>query len=79
MLRTQSPLRIPFALLACATPCALGLAPAHAQSSFTPLGDLPGGTFASIVTGVSADGTTAVGYSEGDAPGYAAANVTANQ
>jgi len=72
MLSHRRQIRILPALLAWAAPFALGLATARAQSSFTPLGDLPGGTFSTTVTGVSADGTTAVGYSEGDSPGYAA-------
>jgi probable HAF family extracellular repeat protein len=38
---------------------------ATAQSySFTPLGDLPGGTFYSVAGGISADGSTVVGYSD---------------
>ncbi len=37
--------------------------PARAQSTFTPLGDLPGGVFHSEAWGVSADGTTVVGHS----------------
>jgi uncharacterized membrane protein len=38
-------------------------ASARAQSTFTPLGDLPGGSFHSEAWGVSADGTTVVGHS----------------
>ncbi|MFN0008423.1 MAG: hypothetical protein ACKVXR_10995 [Planctomycetota bacterium] len=45
---------------------------ARAQASFTVLGDLPGGTTFTEVSAVSADGTTAVGRSEGAAPGFAA-------
>jgi uncharacterized membrane protein len=45
---------------------------AEAQASFTVLGDLPGGTHYAAVRAVSADGTTAVGTSEGDTPGWAA-------
>ena len=45
---------------------------ARAQASFTVLGDLPGGTHYASVAAVSADGTTAVGTSEGDHPGYPA-------
>ncbi len=37
--------------------------PALAQPSFTPLGDLPGGSFHSEAWGVSADGSTVVGAS----------------
>lgn len=37
--------------------------PAHADLKFTPLGDLPGGSFSSIPKAISADGTTIVGYS----------------
>lgn len=42
---------------------ALSAATAHAQSTFTPLGDLPGGLFHSEAWGVSADGSTVVGHS----------------
>jgi probable HAF family extracellular repeat protein len=36
---------------------------AHAQMTFTPLGDLPGGFFYSRVRGISADGSAVVGTS----------------
>ncbi len=65
MNRARIPLALPVVL-------ALAAAPARAQSSFTVLGDLPGGTYYAAVTGVSADGTTAVGYSESDTPGWSA-------
>jgi probable HAF family extracellular repeat protein len=35
----------------------------HAQMTFTPLGDLPGGTFFSEATAVSSDGSVVVGVS----------------
>jgi len=41
----------------------LNASTAHAQASFQGLGDLPGGSFYSEAYGVSADGTTVVGYS----------------
>jgi uncharacterized membrane protein len=59
-------------LLAVSAALALTALPARAQSTFTVLGDLPGGTYFTSVTGVSADGTTAVGSSESDTPGYPA-------
>jgi len=41
----------------------VGLWPGDASAaSFTPIGDLPGGTFASVATEVSADGSTVVGF-----------------
>ena len=40
---------------------------AHGQeATFTPLGDLPGGSFYTFATGVSADGLVAVGQGDGD-------------
>ena len=41
----------------------LTAASVRAQTTFTPLGDLPGGTYHSEAWGVSADGTTVVGHS----------------
>jgi probable HAF family extracellular repeat protein len=38
--------------------------PARAESRFIPLGDLPGGAFASVAHAVSNDGTTVVGAGE---------------
>jgi uncharacterized membrane protein len=40
-----------------------GHATASAVATFTPLGDLPGGAFFSLATGLSADGSTVVGGS----------------
>jgi probable HAF family extracellular repeat protein len=45
---------------------------ARAQATFTVLGDIPGGTHYAEVRAVSADGTTAVGTSEGATPGWPA-------
>ena len=46
----------------CAAPLvALVLTEARAQTTFAPLGDLPGGTFGSIANGISADGSVVVG------------------
>ncbi|HJS07049.1 MAG TPA: hypothetical protein VJ809_05290, partial [Pirellulales bacterium] len=42
---------------------ALSCLEAHAQMTFTPLGDLPGGVFHSAAFGVSADGSVVVGDS----------------
>src|SRR4029079_10603321 len=42
---------------------ALSCFEAQAQMTFTPLGDLPGGTFFSEATAVSADGLVVVGVS----------------
>jgi probable HAF family extracellular repeat protein len=44
---------------------------AYVAATFTPLGDLPGGSFASYANGVSADGKVVVGYSFTDT-GYEA-------
>jgi probable HAF family extracellular repeat protein len=41
-----------------------------AQSSFTPLGDLPGGIVYSVASGISSDGSTVAGTSASDAPGF---------
>lgn len=38
---------------------------AHAQSGFTPLGDLTGGAFSSQALGVSGDGSVVVGFGDG--------------
>ncbi|MBA3483694.1 MAG: PEP-CTERM sorting domain-containing protein [Pirellulales bacterium] len=43
--------------------CTSAASPAFAAASLTPLGDLPGGDFRSVATGVSADGSTVVGFS----------------
>src|SRR5262245_745787 len=49
-------------------PCAFGWADAAAASPmFTGLGDLPGSTYFSEAGGVSGDGSTAVGRSNGTA------------
>lgn len=45
-------------------------ATSSAQSTFTPLGDLPGGIVYSVANGISADGSTVVGTSASDVPGY---------
>ena len=69
----MSTARIPFrSIVSILSVVALATGRAPAQSTFTTLGDLPGGTYYAAVTGVSADGTTAVGYSEGATPGYPA-------
>ncbi len=47
-----------------ATCLSLWGSPASAQFSFTGLGDLAGGDFYSVATGVSVDGSVVVGYSD---------------
>jgi uncharacterized membrane protein len=57
-------LRSMFSMLFC---CAMVSVSTAATPSFTVLGDLPGGGDSSYVNGVSANGKTVVGTSEGDA------------
>ncbi|MFO0948219.1 MAG: hypothetical protein U1D30_20235 [Planctomycetota bacterium] len=60
-LRTVLPLRRALAAGLVLASC-VG-ASVHAGYSFTPLGDLAGGSFSSVAQGVSADGSVVAGYS----------------
>jgi uncharacterized membrane protein len=63
--------RSPLATFTTALPMLLlSAAAARAQSSFTVIGDLPGGPYYADVRAVSADGTTAVGSSYSSTPGF---------